>query len=288
MFAPVEPVPAEPPRHSLVRTAITPRDDVRWENGFAWRAERCITSTVYDACTVGTLPGSIGPDEGLLNYYRPFVIRVEDECSTRTGDSTIDEARVRRQLEATTSFRLARELWAGAHTQANPYATPETGGTASATNRWLARTVGVETYGDTFTPLDGLGQLEELARRNFAASNTGASMGQDVWIHAPIEVAPLLERALEPDGPGKWRTKTGAVMVFDAGYLGTNPSGEVQGGRRWMYATGPVAVRLSPVETRRFIDQRTNRILVSAERVAAAYFDSCVHHGLAVVMPTTS
>lgn len=288
MFTPVDPVPAQPPQYGLVRTAVVPNDQVRWENGISWRPERCIASSVYDACLTGDLPAPSGNATPSINYYRPFVIRVQGVCARREGPDAVDEARVRRQLEAVTPYRVARELWTGEWSAANPYATPDSGGVANVSNRRLAQVNGVEAYDDgAYTPYDGLGTLEELARRNVTASNSGASMGQDVWIHMPLEVVPLVWGALVNTG-NIWQTKGGARVVFDAGYLGTNPQGTAVGARRWMYATGPVTVRLSPIETRSFFDQRTNRMVVSAERMAAAYFDSCVHHGLAVATPAVA
>jgi hypothetical protein len=54
----------------------------------------------------------------------------------------------------------------------------------------------------------------------------------------------------------------------------------------WIYATGPVAVRLSPVVPDERFDHLVNQRIVLAERMAAAYFDPCVLHGLAVTIPT--
>jgi hypothetical protein len=286
LFTPVEPVPAAAPLHSLVKSAVQPRDDARWEQGFSWRSERCISSSVYDECAANT-GTKIGPSN-TINYYKPFAINVEEVCSTRTGDTVATEDRVRRQLEAVTPFRVARELWTGEFAQANPYATPESGGVPNVRNRWLAQVNGVQAYDGSFTPLDALGQLEELARRNYTPIDpvSSASMGQDVFIHAPIELAPAMANALVQVG-NVLRTKTGATVVFDAAYLGTNPQGGAGGGVRWMYATGPVSVRLSPVQTRIIISHTTNERIAVAERVAAAYFDPCVHQGIPVSTPTT-
>ena len=82
-------------------------------------------------------------------------------------------------------------------------------------------------------------------------------------------------------------TKTGARVIADAGYTGTDPDDAVQAGALWMYATGPVQVRMSPIVVNQFTDQRHNQIYTTADRYYAATFDPCVLHGVAVDLPAT-
>lgn len=222
-------------------------------------------STVY-----GDLHGDNSAEQV---YHRPVGFRVERTCSTLGGRDQVDEESVRKQADAVTSFEMARELWTGARTQLNPFTPPEGG---SDTNRYLASPDATVLAGG-FTPIDGLGLIEEEAR--------SGNLGLDVMIHVPIQLVPHLEQALVQTG-NVLRTQTGAIVVADAGYDGSSPTGELEDDRRWIYATGIVNHRLSDIDTRDFVDQRINRRTVVAERLFAAYFDPCTHYGLAVVVPT--
>lgn len=289
MFTPVPAVPAGPPRSgSLVRSAIIPNDDARWEDGISWRSERCPSATSYDACD-SEIPDEVGLGNGGPNYYRPVVLRATDECVTRSGDLGELTGRARRVLEGVTSFWTARELWTGEHSAANPYETPEDGGPVS--NRALAQEDGVSVVPGVYSPKHGLGVLEQAARRSDGADLGGGtdtgSQGMDVWLHIPIEVATLVDGLLLREGD-LWFTHSGARVVFDAGYPGTAPDGTLTAGQRFIYATGPVQVRLGAITVNEITDHRTNTVQATAERMAAAYFDPCVHFGLAIALPAVS
>jgi len=222
-------------------------------------------STVY-----GDLHGDNSAEQV---YHRPVGFRVERECSTMGGRDQIDMESVRKQADAVTSFEMARELWSGRRTQANPFETPEG---PSDTNRYLASPDAAVIAGG-FTPVDGIGVLEEEAR--------SGNLGLDVVIHVPIQVMAHLADHLVKTG-NQYRTASGALVVADAGYEGTSPTGELEDDRRWIYATSLVNHRLSEIDTHEFVNHRINRRVVVAERLFAAYFDPCTHYGLAVVVPT--
>ncbi len=211
-------------------------------------------------------------DDGLV-FYRPPAFHLTDQCDT-AGSATGLEQRIRRQAEAVTSYMVARELWSGERSDLNSYT--DTEGNAGVVNARLAGASATIIAGG-FEPYHGLGQLEETAR--------AAALGQDVWIHVPIEVIPLIANALEKVG-NSLQTETGAKVVADAGYLGTNPAGAEVANRRYIYATGPVRVALGGIASQELIDHRLNQRIVTADRMFAAIFDPCVHFGLAVVTPT--
>lgn len=212
MFEPITPVPAEPPTTGLVASARTPSDGARWESGMAWRSERCPTAAGFDPCGSDfTAPAGAGGDG--LTYYRPVAFRVTDVCSTRTRD--YDTQRVVRQAGAVTSWMIARELEQGTISRANPYVSPDSEGDPLAVNAYLAQAAGAQIVsGGPFTPLAGLGVLEEAAR--------DGQLGMDPFIHVAPRIIPLLENALERTG-SILRTKTGAIVVADAGYTATGP-----------------------------------------------------------------
>lgn len=240
------------------------------------------TTPAVDVVT--TTPGfqMFGPTYGVgpsgTVYYRPPVLRVEDSCTALSSNRPEDEARVRRQAEAVTSWTIARELWTGAHSDVNPHDTPE------APNQFNARLTagaGVDVVAGVHEPMHALGALEQAARGQLG------SLGMDVWIHMPIDLVPLMGEGIVRDGTSLF-TKTGARVIADAGYPGTDPNDAVQAGALWMYATGPVQVRMSRIRVDQFVSQRTNEIITTADRFYAATFDPCVLHGVAVDLPATT
>jgi hypothetical protein len=213
MFEPVTPVPAEPPTTGLVASARTPDDGARWESGISWRDERCPAAAGFDPCGESFEDPAAGSGADGLNYYRPVAFRVSDRCSTR--DRSYDPLRVTRQAVAVTSWMMARELEQGTISRANPYISPDSEGDPLAVNAHLAQAAGSQIVaGGPFTPLAGLGALEEAAR--------DAQLGMDPFLHVAPRLIPLLETALERNG-AILRTKTGAIVVADAGYTGTGP-----------------------------------------------------------------
>lgn len=208
-------------------------------------------------------------------YYLPQALRVEDRCKTLGGLQLITEASIKRQTEAATSYVVARELWTGDLSDSQPYDTPEDVGVVNA--RLASVSATVVGAGAAHAPNHALGLLEQEARR--------AAVGQDVWIHVPVEVFELFTD-LEQRG-GAWFTRSGARIIADPGYLGTEPDGDLPADRRWMYATGPVQVRLGSITTDAFTHWQTNEYTVNGERMFAATFDPCVHFGIAVALPDT-
>ena len=278
MFEPVQPVQAAPPASSgLVRSALTPNDGERWQNGMAWRPERCPLARGFDPCgdDAGFEDPGVGAGDSGVVYYRPMAFRVEDRCSTRSRG---DDGRTRRQALAVTSYMVARELLTGELSDAQPYETPDSAGVADQVNARLA-SASANTIAGTFDPLSGIGTLEEAAR--------DVSLGQDVFIHVPLSVVPLIDGALRREGQLLF-TKTGATVVADAGYSNVGPDGNPATGGVWAYATGPVQVRLGDVLTGQVTDYRVNEIVNYADRLFAATFDPCNLHALTIATPATS
>jgi hypothetical protein len=208
MFAPVEPVHAQRPVTGLIASAVNPQDNARWQNGMAWRSELCPTARNFDPCgSEFTDPVGDGGED--IIYYRPPAYRVDDECSTRSGEP--DQGRLTRKSDAIASYMVARELERGAFTQVAPYETPFGG--VDITNAYLAMPEGTVVAGE-WEPLAGLGAIEEAARDRM--------LGGDPFIHVSTELVPLIAPALQREG-NLLRTFTGARVVADAGYGGLGP-----------------------------------------------------------------
>lgn len=275
LFEPVEAPPAQAPFTGLVASlGVTNGGDQRWVNGFSWAPETCFEAHTMSVCGAEA-QAQQGNAGGGIVYYRPVGLHVDEVCRTRfTSGVDAMQARVRRQLTASTSYLLARELWLGTATQADPYDTPT--GDVNITNPYLASS-SANVIAGTPDPIEALGLLEETASR--------AALGQDVHLHVPRVLMPQFGQILVQQGP-KLRTQTGALVISDPGYTGSGPAGQAESPTAvWMYATAPVQVRLGDIETLGVPRVADNTMLVVAERPAAAAFDPCVHFAISVTLP---
>lgn len=233
-----------------------------WMAGFAWVSESCPQWQGFNPCTELTDP----PPEGdhRINYNVPVAYRVGTECTTLSGQ--LDAERARRQAERIASFVTARELWTGDLSKLDPYDLPNGGGTDQV-NPHLEQ---VDIGNQLTTTTDIMAALAELE-----AAAGEAVAGGPVLIHASTRLIGQVGQNIERVG-NELRTKTGAIVVPDAGYPGSGPDGTGDG---WMYATGPVLVRLGPIAAdtapTTTTDRSTNRRRVIAERMFAVTFDPC-------------
>lgn len=202
MFEPVQAVPAAPPTTGLVASAQRP-NDTGWEAGLSWRPERCVTHQGFTPCdTLAGAPAT--PDDGIV-YYAPPGFRVRDVCTTLSGDRDAD--RVRRQADAITSAVIARELWEGALTVAEP----ATIDGSPYVNAYLANGDATDVT-PVATDLAGMvGELEAAAM--------DAADGQQVFIHMPAQFTLPLGAVLRRVGNLIY-TPNDNVVVADAGYTG--------------------------------------------------------------------
>lgn len=253
--APVDGAPAKAQLTGSLLTAAPPSNSgTRWENGLSWRPERCFTAAGFAPCDDDPAEPAFEPVGPIQTY--PVGFRVRDICTTLGG--LLDDARVRRQVEAATSFHVARELWTGALTTANPV--------DAYVNPFLADdpTVVATTASGV---LARLGALEQAAMVD--------SYGQQVFLHVPAHVVLPIANELERRGDVLY-TPLGNVVVADAGYPGSGPADT---GTEWAYSTGPVSVHLSPVEVAsnpaETIDRSTNRQEIWGMRLFAAAYDPC-------------
>src|SRR4051812_9669666 len=119
-FAVVTPPPLRPNPVSLVtsaRDALAGGDETggRWQEGFAFRPEANVDPSIRDVCTADgsndDVP-STQPPQGLVETV-PWMVDVEDDC-TSLGFGGVDYiGRVTRALEAATPKGLEREFWTG-------------------------------------------------------------------------------------------------------------------------------------------------------------------------------
>lgn len=269
MFTPIEGVRAAPPAYGLVASAAPlPTTPERWQDGLAWVPERC--GTAYQLVPLCDEPATgYEPPRPGAEYVQPVGLRIADECSTLSGP--VDEDRVRRVAEAQFPFAVARELWDGEGTQADPY-TVVVGGTPNQTNAYLASSAADVVGLSAAEARVAIGRLEQAALES--------SDGQPVYLHLPVTVLPQLHGYVRAVGT-QLLTLAGNTVVADGGYPGTGPAGQAAGATVWAYATAPVAVLASAwefvLDDPSTVDRSVNTRTVWASRVFAAIWDPCVH-----------
>jgi hypothetical protein len=276
MFTEVTGVPAKANPAATLLASARAGSGEPWELGFAWRPELCPTTQVFDYCEdITDWPADEAED---LVYYRPFGMRVPYVCPLLQV-RPIDTDRARRQLDAATDFLAAHELWTGEVTAVNPYETPTGSQTVNASFVHGGATI---VSGSPFSsPAEALGSLDQAAR--------AAAKGQQVFLHMSSRVAQLDPYNFRRVGD-LLLTEQDSVIVQDAGYDDTQgPSGSSDTGVSWMFATGPVTARMTPIDVITDPVQTTNRAdnrrEIWATRFAAVTFDPCVLFAAALTLP---
>lgn len=244
-----------------------------WSFGFRWRPTTCVGEVgTYDPC--GDLGDEPAPPSRDLVEVSPIGFYLVDECSTTPPGVDVDE--LRRRIEAVSSYVAARELWSGTITREHPYRVDET---TTRPNPHLA-SADAEIVGEGLNVRTAIGRLEREAR--------ALRGGQQVMIHVPIDAVAALD-GLRRVG-NLLLTQTDAIVVADAGYDGSGPTGAAPAaGTVWAYATGPVAVKLGevqgPMALREELDRRTNRRKARVDRLLGVGFDPCVHLAASIELP---
>lgn len=270
--APVVAVPAQGQTAGSLRVAAkTPQDsNARWETGLAWRPERCFTAAGYGPCEPTPTSPSLDTLEAHAAYFYPVGFRVRDICTVMGGE--LDQERVRRQVEATTSYQAARELWTGVLSTANPVTI---GADPPYVNPFLTDGTGtVLTAPAGATTLERkIGYLEQAAMDN--------ALGQQVFLHVPAAYITALSQQLNQVGDVLY-TRLGNVIVADAGYPGSGPAAPTD--TDWVHATGPVVFRASEIDLISDIsitlNRQTNKQEIWGDRMVAATYDPCTHLSL--------
>jgi hypothetical protein len=263
------------PPHSLIRAAVTNVDaETGWEKGLTYAPE---TPGGYQAVTRCSDAEYVNRPDGPtpLVDYEPWELLIEHPCDSTFGyDRVARDEELRRALDATESYAIARELWAGDLTQAAADA-----GDLTDDERNLALVIGPEVLnaGTPVPPKRALGLIE--------AAVGDALRGQQAYLHVGREAQPFLPDLFR-DG-NLLTTRLGNLVVADAGYPGTPPAGVADDPAvGWLYATGTVVVRRStvfpPDENAAAIDTARNRVLLRTGRVVAATFDRSAHFAVPV------
>lgn len=256
----------------ILSPAVTVVEDTseypEWSSGYTYETPDAQTS-VANTTVLGTgnTESSVfdvtNPAAAPFRWYYPFGVRSKTLSSTfGTTPEKIEETAVK-ALEIVTQKSIEREFWEGAIAKLL---------TSGNDNRYLAQSGAVDVTPTQGTPVKvhyGLALLEE------ALGN--ATLGSAGTIHGPISTTSALKRALHVDtvdGEKVLVTPNGNTMVSGSGYTRVGPSGSAApAGQAWMFATGPVTVKLSkvfvnPDKVYQSIDTSQNSIAYYGERYA--------------------
>jgi hypothetical protein len=204
-----------------------------------------------------TVADNTSAKEHFKTYY-PFDVKASVKVSTMGTNPADIEASAKRALDIVTQKAVETEFWNGGVAKLL---------TSDNDNRYLASAQSVDvtpTAGTAVKVRYGLALLEEAI--------ASAPVGAQGLIHAPRVVASTLP--LEQDGT-TLRTSLGTPVVAGIGYSRKGPTGaDAPAGKAWMYATGPVSVRLGPTtiipgKLNQAIDIRINDIEYFVDRPAA-------------------
>lgn len=257
------------PLHNLLSVPGVLLEGGRWEGGVnVWGYVDALPLT-WDACTSGTFRDK---DDGSENTrptesFDSFAIYIAEQCTTISvaGDLQGFAARTRAVLEASQSFAVEQALAQGVDGTSNKYL-----GDGDLVS--LAQNVSAKV---------GLSWLE----------NAIGATGRRGMIHITPAVAIAAGVALDSlDDPRTVLfTPSGNVIVIGAGYIGTDPDDETSpsSGKDWIFATGPVQVRLSdvlsgPEELPGLVDHELNDVVYRAEKLANVSWDGSLQVGVLV------
>lgn len=271
LFAPAPAIAAVPPLHGLTSAAQEVQSPERWQLGFTTCPENCVDVTTIDP-SCWSWPDGEKPDlpdaEPNQACYdvEPFDVITAFQCDAQ-GHAIVDYAgRARRQLEAGTPKALEYELWTGAQKPGNPNL--QTGATVIGGGSPYPMALGLSLLGQ--------------ALANCAHGGVGV-------IHAPTWVVSQwldLGSQVKEAGNRLVTVVRGDAIVAGSGYPSTGPDGIAAGNlESWVFATGPVNVRLGEPEVfpdtlKEALNIRTNDVEYRSQRLAAVNFDPCCHFAI--------
>jgi len=246
-------------------------NDDRWLRGFVYPTVDAGASlelfpfggtpTSYD------MESAIVPGDAPVSYrkYYPFGIKASMSASTmgQSPDELLADASA--VLDTVTQKAIEIEFWKG--TIARKLQATD----ADAGTRYLGGTED-EDYIDV-TPSGSTGGVKpRYAQALLEQALADATIGSRGTLHVPPLVASILKLK---DDKGVLRTNLGTSAIVGAGYSSTGPDGQpVAAGKAWMYATGPVTVRLgridvTPTTPAEAVDTTVNTIKYFIDRPAA-------------------
>lgn len=249
-------LPVAPP-NSLLNTpgVVVPPGDEHWLSGAAVYPYPSDMPSEWDPCSAGTYRTKEEGSGVESQYFASFVGYLPITCSSISiGDPEEFARRAEIALNAVQSFSVERQL---------------SQGTGVSTNPFLA------DANHTLTDAGATAQTPDVALA-FLEEEIGET-GKQGMIHA---TPPVVSRWFDQDRiNGPLVTVNGTRVASGGGYKGATPFGESPAGvgESWVYATGPVEVRLSAVavlDIKEVLDRSNNDVTFRAERYVLVTWDA--------------
>ena len=260
------PLPVVPPVSLLrVEGVVKEAGDERWINGAQIWAYPTETPENWDLCYEGTFRDKAEGESNPIPLFSAYATYVPISCSAM-GMGPWDEFMERAEavMDAVTSFAVERALSRGVPLSATPFFAD-----ANAT---------VLASGSAVAPMVGLGYLEDA----IGATARGG------MIHATPSVATQwfdqdrIDRLTPEEDSSSLVTVMGTPVAAGGGYIGSTPAGQAAAaaGQSWVYATGPVEVRLAELhlteEISENLERSQNDVTYRAERAYLATWDTAL------------
>lgn len=246
-----------PPRHSLLETPgiVVADSDGHWMNGANVIGFPDDLPTGWDPLTAGTYRTKGEGTDRPEATFDPFVVYFPVTCSV------LGQADIRDQVEAamaaSISFEVERVVSQGLAGSSNPY--------------FGDGDLYILAGGTAVPPDTALAYLEGV----IGASGRGGAL-----IHAPPQVvASFGQNVVDPN---TLITPNGSQVISGGGYSGADPVdgasplddwGIAGATQAWVFATGPIEVRMSTVSIATLpesLDRSDNTVTYRAERVVLA------------------
>lgn len=254
------------PLHSLLNTpgvVVAEDESGRWLNGVNLIGYPDSLPLTWNACDPLVTSSAIKDegDPGPQAQFDPFVCYLPVTCSAMSYPFIADWSKA--VLEATYSFAVEAALVGSVHAGLGP--NPSLG------DANVVKPVG----GTAKSPVIALSYLE----------NAIGATGRKGMIHAtPATITQLnTDTFLDPD---QLITTNGNQVVSGDGYIGALAAGVAPGaGQDWMFASGPVEVRISPMvitDIRESLDRSDNTITFRAERWVLVTWDTSLQAAVLV------
>lgn len=274
--------PARPPRYGIFATlggSTAIEDGERWQDGIKFLPEQCGQSGATDIeCGGGTASLSALTSPSVVEND-PFLIYAEDRCSSFGWQARDWQGRANRQLLATRSYQIAKEVWSGAITTA-----------AGLVNVPLTD-LSSDRVSDIGTPM--------AARKALACVEQAIAQCCQGCVGL-VHMTPQMLTHLAAFGSvvvlngNQWMTPNGHLVIPDAGYDGSGPGGTPAGASQWIYGTSMMGLRLTPTytvpgsqaEIESQMDRATNDMVVRAYQGVLVQWDDCCHVAAEVDVPT--
>lgn len=257
-------------------TTVVEDNDYSWLNGFTYEVPDSglvITNKVINGGPAGS--GTIVEDnsantKGFRTYY-PFDITATLKHSTfGTTPEALQEA-AENALDLVAQKAIEAEFWHGHIAKTL---------TAANDNRYLAYTQAIDV-----TPTAGTAVKVRYGQALLEEALGEATLGSVGVIHAPKLIASVLQAH---DADGALETNLGNKIVAGSGYSHVGPDGTIAPtGKAWIYATGPVTVRLgsvniTPPKRNQAVNTLNNTIAYFVDRPAAVTWSTTHLHAVLV------